>query len=790
MDTLTSLHQRLRKNGAGRWWVRLFALLLLPIGLFLLGGGGQLIVLGGSAYYAIAGTIVLLAAFFVSRNDPRGDITYAALLAITLLWAVWESGRDPWALMPRLAGPAILGLAFLLPAMPRSGYRWVSRCGWSGALAVPMLLGLVAGFAALFVQPSSAAPARWTTTMPAETDWAHYGQEAGGSRFAPVAQINAGNADRLQRIWEHHSREAPHATASLESTPLKIGAVVYTCTASSTVIALDARNGRELWRHDPRIKEGDYATRTCRSLAYFSDAGAIGRPCSARIFSTTLDGRLVALDAPSGALCKTFGDNGYVALQDGFGKIKNSHTYSTSGPAVVGDRIIVGGLVLDNQKIDMPSGVIRAYDVHSGALIWAWDMGAPDRPGAPPPGQRYTPSTPNAWAPLTTDPALGLVFLPLGNPSPDFYGVRRRPFDEKYGSSVVALSVEDGRPRWSFQTVHHDLWDYDVPMQPSLADLDIGGRRVPALVQGTKQGDIFILDRRTGKPLLPVLERTVPQGAIAGEPVSPTQPSSAISLAPPPLTESAMWGITPLDQMICRIRFRKTRYEGRYTPPNTDYSLVYPGLTGTMNWGGLSIDEDRQIAIANISMVPWRVRLVPRKQVSAAVANASWTPLMIGTPYAWEQEPFLGPLAVPCNQPPWGRLTAVNLRSGRTLWSRPLGTARDSGPLGLGFGPPIPVGVPNVGGAVTTRGDVTFIAGTMDRYIRAFDTRNGAELWKARLPAGGQATPMTYMAAGRQYLVVSAGGHAILGTRKGDVTLAFALPKPEAEQKYLSKEGE
>jgi quinoprotein glucose dehydrogenase len=251
-----------------------------------------------------------------------------------------------------------------------------------------------------------------------------------------------------------------------------------------------------------------------------------------------------------------------------------------------------------------------------------------------------------------------------------------------------------------------------------------------------------------------------------------------------------MWGITPLDQMICRIRFRKTRYEGRYTPPNTDYSLVYPGLTGTMNWGGLSIDEDRQIAIANITMIPWRVRLVPRKQVSAAVANARWTPLMIGTPYAWEQEPFLGPLAVPCNQPPWGRLTAVDLRSGRTLWSRPLGTARDSGPLGLGFGPPIPVGVPNVGGAVTTRGDVTFIAGTMDQYIRAFDTRNGAELWKARLPAGGQATPMTYMAAGRQYLVVSAGGHAILGTRKGDVTLAFALPKPEAEQKSISKEGE
>jgi glucose dehydrogenase len=300
-------------------------------------------------------------------------------------------------------------------------------------------------------------------------------------------------------------------------------------------------------------------------------------------------------------------------------------------------------------------------------------MGAPDRTEAPAPGQFYTTSTPNAWAPMTGDAALGLVYVPLGSPSPDFFGAGRRDFDEKYSSSLVALSVTDGRPRWSFQFVHHDLWDRDVPMQALLADIRIGGRLRHALIQGTKQGDIYVLDRETGEPIVPVEEKPVPEGGLPEEPHSPTQPHSALSLMPPPLTEADMWGLTPLDQLICRIEFRKARYQGAYTAPGTDETLIYPGLTGTMSWGGLSFDPVRQQILANITLIPWIGQLVRKEEAGADTGERSKTAPegaeMRGTPYRWKQRPFLSPLGVPCNAPPWGKLVAVDVARRKINWS-------------------------------------------------------------------------------------------------------------------------
>jgi quinoprotein glucose dehydrogenase len=756
-----------------------FPALIAPIGGFLLVVGLWLVALGGSPYYAVTGLAVLAAAWLSFRRDRRADAVYAATLAGTLAWAAAEAGLDGWALMPRLVGPAILGLLFLLPGMPRMGGTSVlRRTGWSAPMGVLTLLIFACGFLGADGSVASTGAGIIAGARVADSDWRHYGNAPGGTRYAALTQINAGNVAGLKPVWTHHSGEVPQPTSAYEATPLKVGDTLYTCTGDSRIIAIDARSGAERWRHDPQIRVDDYANRACRGVAYFDRGGRDG-PCAKRIIAPTLDARLIAVDAATGRRCADFGTGGSVDLTAGLGSgFKPSQHYSTSPPVVIGSLAVIGGLVLDNQKVDMPSGVIRGFDAVTGRLVWAWDMGVPDRVGAPPAGERYTPGTPNAWAPLAADPALNLVYVPLGNPSPDFYGVRRRPFDERFGSSVVALDAANGRLRWSFQAVHHDLWDYDLPAQPTLIGLPIAGRMVPALVQPTKQGDLFVLDRRTGRPLLPVAERLAPKGGAIEPRLSRTQPSSVIDLKGPPLREASMWGITPLDQLICRLRFRQSRYEGRYTPPSTQYSLVYPGLTGVMNWGGISIDDRRKVAIVNGSYVPWRVRLVPRKQVTPEIAAAKWQPLMAGTPYAWEQELFLGPAGVPCNQPPWGLLHAVDLLSGKRLWSRRLGSGADSGPFGIRSRLTLPLGVPSIGGTVTTAGGISFVSGTLDQYVRAFDTRTGDELWRARLPFGGQATPMTYMAGGRQYLIVTAGGHAILGTRQGDAMIAYALERP------------
>ncbi len=510
-------------------------------------------------------------------------------------------------------------------------------------------------------------------------------------------------------------------------------------------------------------------------------ANARTTTCDDKLFMPTADGRIVILDPETGAVCANAGGgDGQIDLWDRMPNVNPGSYYSTSPVIVAGNRVIVGGTVLDNVSTAEASGVIRAFDITSGDLLWNWDSGRPNETQPIAEGQTYTPNSPNSWSIMSADEGLGLVYVPLGNQPPDQWGANRSAEVEEYSSSIVALDMATGQPRWHFQTVHHDLWDYDVPSQPSLIDLPVGGEIVPALVQPTKQGEIFVLDRRSGEPVMPVVEKPAPGGAVQPDRTAPTQPKSAISFDPPPLRERDMWGATMFDQLACRIAFHGLKYEGRFTPPSLEGSLIYPGNFGVFNWGSVAVDPARGVMFATPTYLAFTSRLVPRPDDETLVVNRSQPqgalPALnenFGAPYAIELGPFTSVLGLPCQQPPWGYVAGVDLTTGETAWMHRNGTTRDASPIPL----PFRMGVPNLGGPMMTAGGVAFLSGTIDYYVRGYDVTTGKELWKSRLPAGGQATPMTYRGAdGRQYVLVVAGGHGSLGTKRGDSVIAYALP--------------
>ncbi len=755
--------------------VRLHALAFALFGLALAWPATMLALAGGSLWYALTAIVMLVVAWSVWRRDRRAPWLYGLFLLVTLGWALAETGTDLWALLPRLGVPVLLGLPFLLPV----GRRGALRAG--GAVAIIAAIVVLSG-------PRAAAPAdeRMARAIPAGAgDWPNYGNDRGGSRFSPLAQIGRANVATLVPAWTFRSgMPAPLPPVTFQTTPLAIDGTLYLCTGDNDVIALEGESGRQLWRFRAQADGRGVAIGSCRGVAYHR-VGGVG-PCAARILTATMDARLIALDASTGQPCAGFGRGGAVDLNAGMAPVEKGYYFVTSPPQIIGDRAVLGGWVVDGQHVGEPSGVIRAFDVTSGALAWAFDAGRPDRHGLPPPGEHYTLGTPNSWAPMSADEKLGLVYVPTGGATPDYYGGRRRPFDDRFSSAVMALDATSGAVRWTFQTTHHDLWDYDVPAQPTL--IDIGN--VPALIQPTKRGEIFLLDRRTGRPLSPVVERPVPRSDVRGEHAAPTQPFSPDmpSFAGPRLREVDMWGLTPIDQALCRTTFRRARYDGPLTPPGVDRpSLIYPGYGGGINWGGVSVDTTRGIMIVNSNRVANLARLVPRAEADRrrirplslnSHEGAAGAVAQAGLPYAAEVTPLMSPIGVPCQRPPWGMIAAVDLATRALLWSRPLGTGRDSGPFGIASHLPLPMGVPNMGGALTTGGGLTFIGASHDRYLRAIDTRTGRELWRARLPAGGQATPMTFWSrrSRRQFVVIAAGGHPGLGTKAGDYILAYALP--------------
>ena len=699
------------------------------------------------------------------------------------------------------------------------------------ALAAFALVGLASWFhdahevAGTFAPASTAAPgepaaAAADGTPPGE--WHAYGRTGHGQRYSPLGQITPANVTGLQPAWQYRTGDlrgqpGDPVETTFQVTPLKVGNRLFLCTPHQSVIALDATTGAEVWRYNPQI-QGKLALQhlTCRGLSYqaasppLAAPAAAGQPpvaaaqapvqrpglpvaataavpttasCPGKLFMPTADGRVIALNPDSGAVCTSFGSGtGQIDLWAHMPNVKPGAYYSTSPPVLARGLIIVGGTVLDNVSTQEQSGVIRAFDVNTGALVWNWDSGNPEATAPLAAGQTYTPNSPNSWSISSVDEALGLVYVPLGNQPPDQWGGRRSASVEKYSSSVVALELATGRVRWHFQTVHHDLWDYDVPAQPSLVDLRMGGRVVPALVQPTKQGELFVLDRRSGIPLLPVTEEAVPQGAAEGDRTAATQPRSALSFDPKPLTDRDMWGATMFDQLYCRIAFHRLRYEGRYTPPSTQGSLIYPGNFGVFNWGGVAVDPQRQMVFATPTYLAFVSQLVPRPDDTSLLVQGKERPdgslpslnENFGAPFAVKLSAFTSPLGIPCQAPPWGMVAGADLGTGKTIWMHRNGTVRDLAPVPL----PFRMGVPSLGGPLLTAGGVAFLSGTLDYFVRAYDVSNGRELWRSRLPAGGQATPMTYTGAdGRQYVLVVAGGHGSLGTRAGDHVTAYALPQ-------------
>ena len=500
--------------------------------------------------------------------------------------------------------------------------------------------------------------------------------------------------------------------------------------------------------------------------------------CVRRLFVPTADGRLISISAETGTICPGFGgEDGTVNLWANMPNVTPGSAYSTSPPVVTDRVVIVGGTVNDNASATSPSGVIRAYDVFTSELVWNFDSKRPEATAPIPEGETYSQNAPNSWSVSSYDPDLGLVYVPMGNESPDEYGANRSEAVERISSSVTALRADTGEVAWIFQGVHHDLWDMDVPAQPSLIDLTIDGERVPALVQPTKQGEVFVLNRETGEPALPVREVPAPQGAVGDDFTAPTQPVSAISFNPAPLREADMWGATPLDQLWCRVRHNQLRYEGRYTPPSLGGSIIYPGNFGVFNWGAVAVDPERQVMFSMPVYLAFTSTLRPRPDATARVVTDEGDPVFsenFGAPYAVELGAFRSPIGLPCQQPPWGYVAGVDLTSGERVYMHKNGTVRDLSPLPL----PFEMGVPGIGGPIVTRGGLAFLSGTLDYYVRGYDLATGEEIWRSRLPAGGQATPSSYLGRdGRQYLVVVAGGHGSTGTKAGDSIIAYALPR-------------
>lgn len=615
-------------------------------------------------------------------------------------------------------------------------------------------------------------------------DWLHWGNDEGGSRYSPLNQITPDNIGRLKKAWTYHigKLDVPEGTSpTFEATPIVADGRMFVCSGAGKIAALNPETGEELWAWERKPDVSNSYLINCRGVTYYKDPPTANQPaariCPQRIIAGTLDGRMVALDAQTGKPCQDFGTNGIADLTQGLGRIQPGG-FSISSPPVIADgKIITGGRIPDNMSTDEVAGVIRAFDIRSGALVWAWNPVPPGVPDVDPkdPNEPYLRATANAWANLSVDSERNLVFVPTGNAGPDHISAGRDGRDY-YSSSVVALDARTGQVKWRFQTVHTDVWDYDVPAQPSLFDLNRNGQIIPALAQTTKQGHIFILNRETGEPLFPVEERPVPQaGALPGEKLSPTQPfpvNPAFNVRRD-LSEKDIWGFTFWDKGKCRDLYNSVNWEGVFTPPSTRGTIFFPSFMGVSNWGGVSIDQKRGIMIVNTTQMPAIVTMVPREETDKRLASGERLLPAFGADYGNTMVPMLSPLGAPCIKPPWGTLVGIDLNKGEKLWEVPLGSLRDLAPFPLWMN----WGVPNMGGSVVTASGIAFIGATTDNYLRAFNVENGELLWKGRLPGGGQANPMTYRLSpkGKQYVAIAAGGHKYLGTTINDTLVAFTL---------------
>jgi quinoprotein glucose dehydrogenase len=625
---------------------------------------------------------------------------------------------------------------------------------------------------ALTIPSAQQAAAQTNTSTLPDSGWPNYGHDPGGSRYSPAAQINRDNVGQLKVAWSYRTGALDQVgddkrNAAFEATPILVDAKLYLSTPFDHVIALEPETGKKIWEYDPKLDTSHgFSEVTSRGVSAWKDSAAKpGQLCGLRIFIGTLDARLIALDGETGKPCADFGANGQVDLTKDV-NLRDAGQYQvTSSPAIAGDLVITGSSIGDNRAVELERGIVRAFEVRSGKQRWSWDPIPWASKSSPRTGAG------NAWSTLSVDAERDLVFIPTGSASPDYFGGLRRG-DNKWANSVVALKASSGEFVWGFQVVHHDLWDYDVASQPTLFSWRDG---TPAVAITTKMGRVFVLNRLTGAPLLPVEERPVPKSDIPGEDAWPTQPASTISMVPEKLSPEDAWGKTPEEKQACADKIKNARSEGIFTPPSVKGSIVFPGSVGGVNWGGAAYDPQRHLLVMDTNRLAIFVRLIPREKfdedIKAGTSNdrlhGEWG-RQAGAPYAMFRTPLIGPseTLTLCSPPPWGTVAAVDLFTGKKAWDVPLGS----------FVPGMNTGTVTLGGPIVTGGGVVFSAATMDNAIRAFDAESGKEIWKYELPAGGQATPMTYTMNGKQYLVVAAGGHGKLGTKQGDYVVAFTLP--------------
>jgi quinoprotein glucose dehydrogenase len=782
---------------------KLTSIVLALLGIALLYMGGKLMMLGGSAFYALMAVGLLITAILLFRQQRSALTLYAVLMWMTLVWIIWEVGFDKWQWIPRGDLFGVIGLWLAMPWVVKPLYQAQRRFHpFLGGTVIVMIL-VVIGLCFYDPLPQAGTISNERaqgSEQGAKDDWTAYGGSTDGLRFSALNQITKDNVNNLEVAWTYHTgdlRQGDDASEyTFEATPLKANGMLYFCTPHNEVHALDPETGAVKWKYTP-AKDRSYLQQhqTCRGVSYYQqtpvaadNAATTPALCRKRIFNATTDAQLIALDADTGKPCADFGNNGVVDLHSNMGEVRPHALMQTAAPLVAGNLVIVGGSVMDNGfNSGNPSGVIRAYDVQSGRLVWNFDPANPENTAPVAADQTYPQDTPIAWGTLSADMKNGLVYVPFGNASPDEVGIERDASSntEKFRDALVALDLHTGAFKWRYQSSNHDLWDRDNPSQPSLVDIDYQGKREPVVILPTKTGNLFVLNRLTGEPVYPVNQVKVStEGGVAGEKFAATQPVSSLNFIPQPLTEKSMWGITPFDQMACRMDFRTLRYDGNpWTPATESGSLIFPGNIGVFNWGSVAVDPQRQLLIAAPVRLAYKYTLIKRTPQTATErmftkdGQPYWNENFHGD-YAIHIQQLASDLGIPCIAPPWGRMVGVDLKTGKTEWLRRVGTTKNlntsflPGRFPLGF----PMGMVAHGGPLVTAGDLVFHGATADNFFRAYDSTTGELLWQTELSAGAQATPATFMGKdGKQYVVIAAGGHGSLGTQQGDSVVAFRL---------------